>query len=371
MKKVFVGILIVVAVLSGIFAVIKSGVYDAIIGLQEAQVPQIIDEIKEIVEKEEDQVEKATQGTENEITPKIGKCQLPINYYIGDVDSRFGITKEQAISASKKAEEMWEKTLGIDMFEYMPGVGIPISLTYDERQAETDYLKSQFTDLTDKKERYDYLRLEYDSLVSNMNKSRENFESSKNLYESFLTKFNKESEQFDKDKMSYEKDVTHWNSVGVISEEEYKALQAEGIRLRAVAADLNADYEDLKGIYKQLEEAKDSFNMIVGKVNAVAGLVNQTAESLNEKVGEYNHLTEGRDEFVTGYYKRSSTEQSIDVFQFESYDELVLIIAHELGHSLGIGHATTEKSIMYSRTTKGVSGPSEEDIKLLRGSCEI
>ncbi len=378
MKRVWKLILAAVIIVASVFALVRFGLFERLVdyGRSGRIVKNTITEgqggnnLGNSVEGGAE--DSAGQAGTKEGPYKFGKCTFPLKYRIGEIDPRFKISRADVVAAAGKAETMWEAGLAENAYENSEdGTGLPINLIYDERQAETDYLNKQFTDLTDKKVKYDYLRREYDSLVSNMNASKDSFESLRNLYESFLTKFNIKKAQFEKDKRIYDERVADWNSRGVITEEEYKSLQEEGTRLRSVAADLNADFEDLKNIYSQLEAAKDSFNMVIGKVNAVAELVNKTAESLNERVVEYNHLSEGRDEFVTGYYKQSPTEKQIDIFQFGSKEELVLIIAHELGHALGMGHATTSESIMYPKTTDKVKSASAEDLRLLREACAM
>lgn len=378
MKRAWRIILPVVIVIASVFALVRFGVFEQLAEYGKNKQTVENPATGGNTNPEGEIAGNANNGTANngqvdtQDPYKLGKCTLPIKYYIGDINPKFNISRADVVAAATKAEIMWENSLGKNVFENSEGAaGLPINLIYDERQAETDYLNKQFTDLKDKKAKYEYLRREYDSLVTNMNASKDSFESIKNIYESFLTKFNIKKAQFEKDKAAYDARVADWNSRGVISEEEYKSLQDEGTRLRAAAADLNADFEDLKSIYSQLEKAKDSFNVIIGKVNAVAELVNKTAESLNQRVGEYNHLSEGRDEFVTGYYKQSATEKKIDIFQFGTKDELALIIAHELGHALGIGHATTAESIMYPKTTDKTKNASSEDIKLLKEACSI
>ena len=37
----------------------------------------------------------------------------------------------------------------------------------------------------------------------------------------------------------------------------------------------------------------------------------------------------------------------MSIFQFDSKDSLILVLAHELGHSLGMEHVENPKSLMY------------------------
>jgi hypothetical protein len=51
-------------------------------------------------------------------------------------------------------------------------------------------------------------------------------------------------------------------------------------------------------------------------------------------------------QFEEGIYGRASGKEWIDIFQFESKAGLRVILAHELGHALGMKHNANPSSIM-------------------------
>lgn len=297
-----------------------------------------------------------------------GGCRLPITYSIGSVDPGFGVSKEAVVSAAFAAEKLWETSAGKNIFEYAAD-GIPVNLVYDERQIETDRLKNKLTNLETSRERYDLLIAEYEALSSEITTAATAFESLKSSYESASASFSDRASAFEIDKATYEKEIAEWNAKGGAPEEVYTRLAAESKSLKDRAMELNTELEGIRKIYSSLEAARDSLNNLIGRANAAAALVNSIAASLNERVIEYNHFAGGREEFITGFYRSSPVGKKIEVFQFGSANELALIIAHELGHAAGIGHAEEERSIMYPKTIIGLSRASAEDISLLEASC--
>ena len=64
----------------------------------------------------------------------------------------------------------------------------------------------------------------------------------------------------------------------------------------------------------------------------------------------------------------------INVYQFNGFDDLRLILAHEMGHALEIGHLENSKSNMYylmDEQNLNADTVTQDDFQALQGACGL
>src|SRR3989344_8777190 len=88
-------------------------------------------------------------------------CDNPISYRLGNIDSRFKISREDFLTDIREAENIWSSSYGESLFAYDPKGQLSISLVYYERQllnTQIDELDRQLKDdkntMTPKVEEY-------------------------------------------------------------------------------------------------------------------------------------------------------------------------------------------------------------------------
>lgn len=271
-------------------------------------------------------------------------CQKPITYSLDSFDSRFNISKEDFLSAISAAAAVWDKASGKNLFQYSPDGNLKINLIYDYRQEATDQLKNLGFKIDDTKSSYDALKAEYLS--------------QKSAYDSANAALQSKIADFQTQKQKYDAEVAYWNGRGGAPKDVYDSLTAEGNNLKSEADQINAD--------------EDGLNKQAATVNAVVDALNLTAHKINVTVQTFNKIGASTgEEFSEGLYIADTSGTRIEVYQFNNRSQLIRLLAHELGHALGLDHVNDPNAIMYKLNESKNIAPTADDIAELKAVCRI
>ena len=269
-------------------------------------------------------------------------CSKPLTYSIGSFDPRFGITKEDFIKDIVKAESIWEKASGKNLFEYSDAGTLKVNLVYDYRQQATDQLKKVGVSITSDKSVYDSLKIKYDS-------EKQDYTNQKSILDQKIADYTTQ-------KTEYEKQVAYWNSQGGAPKAEYQTLQNQKDYLNQQMLILNQDTADLNALSEELNNTTNALNAV--------------AKKLNIKVTDYNTIGSSTgEEFKEGEYVSDKDGVRINVYQFDTNDKLVRLLEHELGHAIGLNHVEDPQAIMYRLNSSTNQTPTADDIAELKRVC--
>ena len=271
-------------------------------------------------------------------------CSSPIAYSIGSFDKKFGLSEKDFLSALVAAEAVWEKPVGKDLFAYKENGKLKVNLVYDIRQEATVKLQKLDIDVRDDQSSYNSVKAKYDSLKAEY--ARDKIALAAKVAE------------LEAAKSKYEAEVDYWNSHGGANKETRAQLEKERLALNAMIDEIN--------------RMQDRINAKVENINALVVVLNRLAQTLNITVDKYNQVGDQlAGEFEEGSYQSGPEGQQIDIYQFDNRAKLIRVLAHELGHALGLDHIEESKAIMY-RLNNGINEKlTEGDLSAVRMHCKI
>lgn len=263
-------------------------------------------------------------------TDSVQPCEQPLTYRFGNIDSRFNITKKELAAIMEKVEELWATALDKDLLDYQKEGKVAIHLVYGEDQKRTEAERTYAKRIETKQREIETKQREYDLAVKRYQRKKEDFQSTISEYNQAVESYNH-------------------------AENRLKRMEREINRLKS---SMDRKQQDLETQRQQTIKKSRQLNQLV--------------EEQNRMAANYNSQFSEPKKFDQGRYIKQGNSEKINIYQFANDAQLKTVLAHEVGHSFGLGHVGNPKSVMHEMMEKQNIFNlqlTDEDIAALKNRC--
>lgn len=276
---------------------------------------------------------------------------------VGNIDKYYQsqISKSELKSIILDIEQTLEHQLQMNIFDYSES-GKPIDLVYVAPSTLEQRMNIKIDQLKLKQKKITELQDYFPKNQESINKYKANFNKSNENLNQRVREFN-----------AYVKDI---NKRKNISKKEYEKIKSD-VNSRKKALD-NEIYQ-MNKYRNEVRKKVDNFNNKVNLYNSYIRdykRLNKELEAMSRGFKKVKGMTFGVKEIKTKTYfkdgvkvkekREKNSMNKIEIYGFESKNELKAIIAHEISHLVGIPHIDDKYALMNPMIQKN----QIEDLKL-------
>jgi hypothetical protein len=278
-------------------------------------------------------------------------CDTPLTWRIARLDDGFGLTVAQVRAAVQRAADVWETAVDRPLFVYDRRDGFPIRLVFDERQAHTHERLAREAELRQSSERLDRAVAAFRE--RDARRARAQAE-----YESLLRDHIRRADE-------HNQTVRQWAERGGAPRDVVEALRSAEASLTDERATLESVRNGLEAELADLRREEDRVERMIEDREREIDEVTARFPPTPVESGLYREAVRLEDGQVV------SVGREIRVYRFEDENDLSLVVGHELGHALGLGHRSEAGALMSEEYRASVDlTVRRSEAERLRALCE-
>lgn len=272
-------------------------------------------------------------------------CKEPLTYRLGDIDSRFNITQKELAEIMDEVENLWESAVDKDLINLSPDGKVALNLVYSKEQKRTD-AEQQFSDrILAKEQQVSIVEREYKRLSERYENAEKDVRQTLEEYNTDIATYNKLAKEWD-GKEATSKIIAKFNTL----EREISSMEAS----------LKRKKQNLSSLREQTNNKTEKLNNLIKEHNTL--------------ITEYNSRFSKPRKFDQGRFVKRGDNKAINIYQFGNRAQLKTVLAHEVGHALGLDHVDNSKSIMHKMMAEQNMANLQltgEDISALKKQCNM
>ncbi len=271
---------------------------------------------------------------------RVPPCHTPVAYKIGQLDPRFYLDDRAVYKALRQAERLWETAAGRNLFVQTSTAPLTVNFVFDERQNATQAQQRLLPQLQQAEATHASLAQSYLTWRRTYEEQHLHYTTAQEAHRARLQAYNAEVDQ--------------WNAQGGAPLSAQQTLAAE-------RSSLEADQSQLRALTQEIREIRHTLQMLEEQDKTLI-------TTYTRKVRSYNWLSRSQRQFHKGEFNGTD----ITIYQFRGPEDLLLVLAHELGHALGLKHVADEEAVMHEFLSEQDLDPltlTAADLQALTAAC--